>query len=54
MISLRIIKPLTFLFWTGDTFTPQLHLKQPEFIYSAYRPFTKHCDRIQKFRETFI
>ena len=31
---------------------PELHLKQPEFTYSARGPFTKHRERIQKFRET--
>ena len=31
---------------------PELHLKQRGFINSAYGPFTKHCERIQKFRET--
>ena len=30
---------------------PELHLKKPEFTYSACGPFTKHHDRIQKFRE---
>ena len=29
-----------------------MHLKQPRFTYSACGPFTKHCERIQKFRET--
>ena len=31
---------------------PELHLKPPEFTYSACGPFTKHRERIQKFRET--
>ena len=31
---------------------PELHLKQPRFTYSACAPFTKHRERIQKFRET--
>ena len=31
---------------------PELHLKHPEFIYSACGPFTKHRERSQKFRET--
>ena len=31
---------------------PELHLKQPGFIFSACGPFTKHCERIKKFRET--
>ena len=37
---------------TGDKFPPQLHLKQPGFTYSACGTFTKHRERIQKFRET--
>ena len=31
---------------------PKLHLKQPGFTYSACGPFNKHCERIQKFKET--
>ena len=30
---------------------PELHLKQPEFTYSACGTFTKHLERIQKLRE---
>ena len=37
---------------TGDKFIPESHLKQPEFTYSACEPFTKHRERIHKFRET--
>ena len=37
---------------TGDMFMSRLHLRQPRFTYSAYGPFTKHRDRIRKFRET--
>ena len=33
---------------------PELHLRQPGFTYRAYRAFTKHCERIKKFRETGI
>ena len=36
---------------TGDKIMPELHLKQPEFTYSACRPFAKNCKRIQKVRE---
>ena len=36
---------------TGDRFIPERHLKQPGFTYSACVSFTKHCERIQKFRE---
>ena len=35
-----------------DIFMPELHLRQPAFTYSACGPFTKRCERIQKFRET--
>ena len=31
---------------------PELHLKQPGFTYSDCGLFTKHCERIQKFRGT--
>ena len=36
----------------GDTFMPEMHLKQPGFTYSACGPFTKNKERIQKFKET--
>ena len=36
----------------GDKFMPKLYLRQPGFTYSAFEPFTKHRERIQKFRET--
>ena len=36
----------------GDKFMPEIHLRQPQFTYSACRPFTKHKQRIQKFKET--
>ena len=36
----------------GDKFTPEMHLKQPGFIYSACGPFTKNKEIIQKFKET--
>ena len=34
----------------GDKFMPKLHLRQPGFTYSACGPFTKHRERIQKFK----
>ena len=36
----------------GDKFMPEMHLKQPEFTYSACGPFVKNKERIQKFKET--
>ena len=35
-----------------DKVMAEMHLKQPRFIYSACRPFTKIKERIQKFKET--
>ena len=40
------------LLLAGDKFMPELHLRQPQFSYSACGPFTKHKQRIQKFKET--
>ena len=36
----------------GDKFMPETHLKQREFTNSAFGPFTKNKERIQKFKET--
>ena len=36
----------------GDKFMPEMHLRQPQFTYSACGPFTKHKKRNQKFKET--
>ena len=36
----------------GDKFMPEMHLRQPQFTYSACGPITKHKQRIQKFKET--
>ena len=41
----------TFLL-LGDKFMPQIHLRQPQFTYSACGQFTRHEERIQKFKET--
>ena len=31
---------------------PEMHLRQPGFTYSAFGPFAKNKERIQKFKET--
>ena len=36
----------------GDKFISEIHLRQPQFTYSACGPFTRHEERIQKFKET--
>ena len=35
-----------------DKFMPEMHLRQPQFTYSACGPFTKNKERIKKFKET--
>ena len=40
------------LLLAGDKFMPEIHLRQPQFTSSACGPFTKHEQRIQKFKET--
>ena len=32
----------------GDKFMPEMHLRQPQFVYSACVPFTRHKERIKK------
>ena len=36
----------------GDKFMPEMHLRQPQFTYSACGKLTKNKVRIQKFKET--
>ena len=36
----------------GDKFIPEMHLRQPQFVYSACGPFIRHKERIKKFKET--
>ena len=36
----------------GDKFMPEMHLRQPRFVYSASGPFTRHKQRIREFKRT--
>ena len=36
----------------GDKFMPEMHLRQPRFVYSACGPFTRHKERIKVFKRT--
>ena len=36
----------------GDKFMPEIHLRQPRFVYSACGPFARHKERIKKFKQT--
>ena len=35
----------------GDKFMPEMHLRQPQFVYSACGPFTRHKERIKKLKK---
>ena len=36
----------------GDKFVPEMHLRQPQFVYSVCGPFTRHKERIKKLKKT--
>ena len=36
----------------GDKLMPEMHLRQPQFVYSACGPFTRHKERVQEFKRT--
>ena len=36
----------------GDKFMPEMHLRQPQFVYSPCGPFTRHKERIKEFKHT--
>ena len=36
----------------GDKFMPEMHLRQPRFVYSPCGPFTRHKERIEEFKHT--
>ena len=36
----------------GDNFIPEMHLRQPRFVYSAFGPFTRHKVRIKESTRT--
>ena len=36
----------------GDKYMPEMHLRQPQFVYSTCGPFTRHKERIKKFKQT--
>ena len=43
---------VTMFLLAGNKFMPEMHLKQPWFIFSACWPFINNKERIQKFKET--
>ena len=51
-LSVKMNEIVNKFLLVGDTFMPQMHLKQPGFTYSAYGRFTKNKERIEKFMQT--
>ena len=45
-------KVISKLLLPGDKFMPEIYLRQPQFVYSACGPFTRHKERIKKFEQT--
>ena len=41
-------------FLGGHTFIPEMHVRQPGFIYTVLRPSTKEENKIQKFTYIYI
>ena len=37
---------------SGDKFMPEMHLRQPRFVYSDCGPFARHKERIKEFKCT--
>ena len=50
MINLIMNKIISTFLLAGDKILPEMHLKQPDFMYSFYGPFTKK-KTIQNFKE---
>ena len=38
----------------GNKFMPEMHLRQPQFVYSACGPFTRHKQRIKNLNKQVI
>ena len=50
LINMNNVINKYLLVW--DKFMPEMHLRQPQFVYSACGPFTRHKERIKKFKQT--
>ena len=53
LIKLKMKNIIKKSLFNGEKFMPESHFKQPGFTYSACAAFTKHRERIKKFRETW-
>ena len=52
ILAHTFVRKFNKILLTRAKYFPELHLNHPVFTYSACRPFMKHRERIQKFRET--
>ena len=50
--TININNIINKFFIVGDKFIPEMHLRQPKFVYSACGPFTRHKERIKEFERT--
>ena len=54
----NVVKPsarariINKFFLVGEKFMPEMYLRQPQFVYSACSPFTRHKERIKEFKRT--
>ena len=51
LIKYKMNNTINKLLLAGDKFMFEIHLRQPQFTYNACGSFTKHEQRIQKFKE---
>ena len=54
MHFIKINEVVNRLLLVGDTFMPEIHLKQPGFTYSACGLFTKNKEKIQNLKKQEI
>ena len=47
VLSVKMNETVNAFLLVGDTFMPEMHLKQPGLTYSACGPFTKNKERIK-------
>ena len=52
VLSVTINEIVNKVLFVGDKFMREMHLKQPDFTYSATGPFTKNKERTKKFMQT--
>ena len=50
--SININNIINKFLLAGDKFMPEMHLIQPQFVYSTCGPVTRHKERIKKFKQT--